>query len=256
VAATRTFRKTEQDKYMSCVVYTTHNVIPLKPGQEERGTIDLHVFINQLKWLTRLGIQFIPISDLCAWLEGRKSLPGQAAVLTFDDALVSIYEHAFPYLKQQAIPFTIFVIAGLIGSESNFSRHGPEHRLQHLKAGQLRELIESGLVEIGAHSYNHVRLTQIEGEALWRELRTAKDVLEETLNVKVPYLAYPWGNTNAAVVQKAKEAGYRAAFTTQKKKISSRNIDPLLIPRVNWGRRASLFKLYKYYLLPWVRTAG
>lgn len=241
---------------MSCVVYTSHNVIPLKSGQEERGTIDLNVFVNQLKWLTRLGIKFIPMSDLHAWLDGKKTIPKQAAVLTFDDALVSIYEHAFPFLKQQAIPFTIFVIAGLIGSESNFSRHGPEHRLRHLEAGQLRELIKSGLVEIGAHSYNHVRLTQIDENALLQEICTSKEVLEETLNVEVPYFAYPWGNTNAAVAQKAKGAGYRLAFTTQKKKITSRNIDPLLLPRVNWGRRASLFKLYKYYLLPWVRTAN
>ena len=126
----------------------------------------------------------------------------------------------------------------------------------HLDVEQLRILIESGLVEIGAHSYNHVRLTQIEGGALRRELCVAKDALEETLNVEVPYLAYPWGDTNAAVAQKAKEAGYRLAFTTRKKKIFSRNIDPLLLPRVNWGRRASLFKLYKYYLMPWLRTAG
>lgn len=241
---------------MSCVVYTTHNVIPLAPGQAERGTIDLNVFGRQLRWLNRLGVRFIPMSDLFAWFKGKKKIPRQAAVLTFDDALISIYEHAFPFLKQQAIPFTIFVIAGLIGRESNFSKHRPEQRQRHLGTGQLNSLIKSGLVEIGAHSYNHRNLTHIEGDELWQELRPAKDLLEETLNVQVPYLAYPWGNTNSAVVQKVKDAGYQLAFTTQKKKISSRNIDPLLIPRVNWGRRASLFKLYKYYLIPWMRTAG
>jgi peptidoglycan/xylan/chitin deacetylase (PgdA/CDA1 family) len=241
---------------MSCVVYTTHHVIPLAPGQEERGTIDLNVFVNQLRWLNRLGVRFIPMSDLHDWLEGKKRIPQKAAVLTFDDALVSIYEHAWPFLKQHATPFTIFVIAGLMGRESNFSKHRPEQRQRHLDAEQLNSLIKSGLVEIGAHGYNHRNLTRVDGDELWQELRTAKDVLEETLNVPVPYFAYPWGNTNTAIAQKVKDAGYQMAFTTRKKKLTSRNIDPLQIPRVNWGRRATLLKLFKYYLIPWMRTAG
>ena len=241
---------------MSCVVYTIHNVIPLAPGQKERGTVDLNAFVHQLRWLNRLGVRFIHMSDFQAWLEGEKKIPRQAAVLTFDDALISIYKHAFPFLKQQAIPFTIFVIAGLIGCESNFSKRRPEQSQRHLDAEQLTTLIKSGLVEIGAHSHNHRNLTHIEGDELWQELRPAKDLLEKTFNVQVPYLAYPWGNTNSVVVQKVKDAGYQLAFTTQKKKISSRNIEPLLIPRVNWSRRASLFKLYKYYLIPWMRTDG
>ena len=237
---------------MNCVVYTTHNVIPLAPGREERGTIDLKAFAHQLGWLNRLGVRFIPMRDLRAWLEGKKRIPGKTAVLTFDDALVSIAEHAFPLLQRHAIPFTIFVIAGFMGRESNFSKHRPENRQRHLDGGQLRALIESGLVEIGAHGYAHRNLIRAADDELQREMCTAKDQLEETLNVPVPYFAYPWGNTSKVVARKAKDAGYCLAFTTRKKKLTSRNIDPLQLPRVNWGRRANLFKLYKYYLIPWM----
>jgi len=240
---------------MSCVVYTSHNVIPLTPGREERGTIDLNVFVNQLRWLNRLGVRFIPMRDLSDWLAGKKRIPRQTAVLTFDDALVSIYEHAWPLLKQHAIPFTIFVIAGLIGRESHFSKQRPEQKQRHLDITQLKSMLNSGLVEIGAHGYKHRNLTRIDHDELWQELRTAKDVLEKTLGVQVPYFAYPWGNTSTAAAQKVREAGYQLALTTQKKKLTSRNIDPWLIPRVNWGRRTTLLKLYKYYLVPWMRAA-
>ena len=91
---------------------------------------------------------------------------------------------------------------------------------------------------------------------LWQELRHAKDLLEETLEVEVPYVAYPWGNTTDAVTQMVKDAGYQLAFTTRKKKLTSNNIDLLRIPRVTWSRRATLFKLSKYYLIPWLRSAG
>jgi len=241
---------------MSCVIYTCHNVIPLAAGKEERGTVDLNTFLHQLRWLKRLGVRFIPMRDLQAWLQGQKGIPRRSAVLTFDDALISIAEHVFPYLKQQAIPITIFVIAGLIGRESHYSTHPSAPRRRHLDHAQLKMMLNTGLVEIGAHGYHHVNLTKVDNDKLRQELHYAKDLLEESFEVKVYYFAYPWGNTNAAVTQKVKEAGYQLAFTTQKKKLTSKNIDRLCIPRVNWSRRATLFKLSKYYLIPWVRSVG
>lgn len=241
---------------MTCVIYTCHNVVPLAAGTEERGTLDLNTFLRQLSWLRRLGVRFIPMSDLRAWLLGSKKIPKRSAVLTFDDALISIADHVFPYLKQQAIPVTIFVIAGLIGRESNFSNHPAAPSRRHLDLRQLKMMLNTGLVEIGAHGYHHVNLTQIDGDKLRQELRDAKDLLEEYLDVKIPYFAYPWGHTTEAVTQQVKEAGYQMAFTTQKKKLTSTNINLLRIPRVTWSRRATLFKLSKYYLIPWVRSAG
>jgi peptidoglycan/xylan/chitin deacetylase (PgdA/CDA1 family) len=203
-----------------------------------------------------MGVRFIPMRDLHAWLRGQKEIPRRSAVLTFDDALVSIADHVFPHLKQQAIPFTIFVIAGLIGCESHFSARSSAPGRRHLDLGQLKMMIDSGLVEIGAHGYHHVNFTKVEGNKLHQEIHRAKDLLEKSLAVKVPYLAYPWGNTTDTVTQMAKEAGYQLAFTTRKKKLTSNRIDFWRIPRVTWSRRASVFKLAKYYLIPWVRVAG
>jgi peptidoglycan/xylan/chitin deacetylase (PgdA/CDA1 family) len=240
--------------HMTCVIYTCHNVVPLADGTEERGTIDLNAFKNQLRWIKRCGIRFISMRDLRGWLAGDRQIPGRSAVLTFDDALISVAEHAFPYLKQQSIPITVFVIAGLIGRESQFSTHSSAPRRRHLNHGQLKMLLETGLVEIGAHGYRHLNLTRIDHSELQREIFDAKKLLEDTLGVDVPYFAYPWGNTTAAVTDAVKAAGYRLAFSTRKRKLTGTDIDPFRIPRVNWGRRATVFKLAKYYLLPWFRT--
>ena len=239
---------------MNCVIYTCHNIVPLAAGLEERGTIDLNAFLHQLRWLRRLGVRFIPMSDLWAWLEGKKKIPKRSAVLTFDDGLISIAEYVFPYLKQQAIPITIFVVAGLIGSESRFSTKAASPKRRHLDLAHLKMLLDTGLVEIGAHGYHHVNLTQADSETLRRELQHAKVLLEKSLGIAVPYFAYPWGNTTEAATQLLKEAGYRLAFTTRNKKLTSKNVDRLHIPRVSWGRRATVFKLAKYYLIPWLRS--
>jgi len=239
---------------MSCVIYTCHNVVPLPAGQQERGTVDLNTFLHQLRWLKRLGVKFIPMKDLHAWLRGQKKIPKRSAVLTFDDALVSIAEHVFPHLKQQAIPLTIFVIAGLIGRASRFSNHPSAPQRRHLDLTQLKMMIDTGLVEIGAHGYRHLNFAKTGGDELRREIFLAKDLLEDALGVAVDYLAYPWGNTTDNVSQLAIDAGYQLAFTTRKQKLSSTDTDWLRIPRVTWSRRATVFKLAKYYL-PWVRTA-
>jgi peptidoglycan/xylan/chitin deacetylase (PgdA/CDA1 family) len=176
-------------------------------------------------------------------------------VLTFDDALISIAEHVFPFLQKQAIPITIFVIAGLIGRESHFSTRPSAPRRRHLDLAQLKMLLNTGLVEIGAHGYHHANFTRVSGDKLRQEIHHAKDLLEESLGLEVPYLAYPWGNTTGTVTQLVKEAGYQLAFTTQKKKLATNNIDFLRIPRVNWSRGATILKLSKYYLIPWVWAA-
>jgi len=241
---------------MSCVVYTCHHLADLAPGQTQRGTIDIQAFRSQLDWFGRLGIRFIPMRQLHAWLTGDGALPRRAAVLTFDDAYDSVYEHAFPVLARRGIPFTVFVIAGLIGGVSHFyaGRGGQPRR--HLDDRQLISMIESGLVEVGAHGYHHLDLTSARGAALAKELAEAKIHLEDTFKVKIPYLAYPYGNVNETVKQQARHAGYQLAFTTVKSKLVSSNVDRLALPRVNWGRRAGLFKLGKYYLIPWLRSAG
>ena len=241
---------------MSCIVYTGHDVVPLKPGIERRGTINLSSFLQQLRWLKRLGVQFVAMRKLQAWLNDGEKIPKRAAVLTFDDGYESIRKHVFPILQKEKIPFTIFVIAGFIGRQSNFYAQKENNLRRHLDSEVLKELIHCKGVEIGSHGYHHLNLTKIDGDKLWNEIRGSKELLEDSLSIDVPYFAYPFGRESAAVRQKAREAGYRLAFTTQKLKLVSANVDLLAIPRVNWGRRATLLKLYKYYLIPWLRSAG
>lgn len=176
-------------------------------------------------------------------------------MLTFHDALVSIAKPVFPHLKQQAIPLTVFVIAGLIGRNSRFSNRPSAPERRHLDLTQLKMMIDTGLVEISAHGYRHLNFANTGGDELHREVFLAKDLLEDALCAAVDYLAYPWGNTTDHVSQLAKDAGYQLAFTTRKRKLASTDIDRLRIPRVTWSRRATVFKLAKYYL-PWVRTAS
>jgi peptidoglycan/xylan/chitin deacetylase (PgdA/CDA1 family) len=241
---------------MSCLIYTCHRIAPLPPGTEEPGTAPLAAFVRQLKWLKRLGVEFIRMSDLLAWLEGRRTIPRRSAVLTFDDAYASVAEFAFPILKAENIPFTIFVVAGLIGCESNLYEHRGGKTQRHLDLDELKMLINSGLVEIGAHGYHHLDVTNIGKGQLREELKGAKAYLEDQLDLQVLYFAYPFGKTSDVVSEEVKHCGYKLAFTTRKMKVISGRVDFMQLPRVNWSRRATLFKLYKYFLIPFQGARG
>lgn len=235
---------------MACVVYMVHNVAPLARRATEPGTIDATVFTRQLAWLRRVGVSFVRMRDLLAWLKGTHELPRRAAVLTFDDAYASVAEHAFPILERGRTPCAIFVIAGLIGRTSNLYGHRGGKPLRHLDTSELKALLGSGLVEIGSHGYTHSNLASAPSDELAIEVIEAKQLLERTLDIAVPYFAYPGGAASDEVVSYVKGAGYACAFGTQKGKLRRRTADLWHLPRVAWGRRSSLFKLCKHFLLP------
>ena len=63
-----------------------------------------------------------------------------------------------------------------------------------LNAQELRELDQGGLIAIGGHTHNNVKLSSL---PKWRQIEEVlrnKDILEEVLKHKIEYFSYPFGN--------------------------------------------------------------
>jgi peptidoglycan/xylan/chitin deacetylase (PgdA/CDA1 family) len=94
----------------------------------------------------------------------------------------------------------------------------------------VREMSGHG-IRFGSHGVNHRILTGADTDIEY-ELGQSRRILAERLGEEVPMVAYPNGDYSPAVVKGARNAGYRAAFTTAGGYVS-RESDPLALPRFN-----------------------
>ena len=90
--------------------------------------------------------------------------PGEV-VLTFDDGFEDVYDNAFPLLRERGIPFVLYLSTLPIETGEPLNLHYPEAR--PLMWDQINEMIDSGLVTVGAHTHTHPDLRTL---ACWREL--------------------------------------------------------------------------------------
>lgn len=105
--------------------------------------------------------------------------------------------------------------------------------LLHSKAmtwDNIREMSNSGVVDIGSHTLSHPILNQISREQLVEELQQSKQLIENKTGKPCYIMAYPFGGddiTSPQVIQEVANAGYQLACMYQKA-YTSRMPDNLL----------------------------
>jgi peptidoglycan/xylan/chitin deacetylase (PgdA/CDA1 family) len=169
-------------------------------------------FARQLHHLKRLGYRGATFSEAVIRPHGR------TVAVTFDDGYRSVLHLGLPILRELGWPATIFVPTDFIGGETPMKWPGidrwlggeHESELLPLSWEQLETLAEHGW-EVGSHTCSHPRLTELDDQALSRELSDSKASCELHLKRPCTSLAYPFGDVNARVVRAAAAAGYRSA---------------------------------------------
>jgi peptidoglycan/xylan/chitin deacetylase (PgdA/CDA1 family) len=81
--------------------------------------IDVGRFRGQLEYLRRT-MNVVGPDDAVRAIRGDRSLAPHAVLITFDDGDRSVYDVGLPVLRDLGLPAVVFVVAGLIGTESPF----------------------------------------------------------------------------------------------------------------------------------------
>lgn len=121
----------------------------------DQYAVSTNNLIAQFTWLRDNGFQPVSFDQIIDAREGRRPLPENAVLLTFDDGLISFYTRVFPLLKVFNYPAVISVVTSWIETD-RIVKYAGENRSRDgfVTWKQLQEIQESGLVEIASHSHD------------------------------------------------------------------------------------------------------
>ncbi len=189
-----------RDRRPGAVILVYHRV-----GGGTRTEIDLalDLFARQMAYLRR----HCQVSSLDAVVEEfRQGRLGERSsdlvVVSFDDGVREVYDHAFPVLRDQAIPVTLYLATQYLEAARPFPFRGypasGRQGAQPLSWDQVGRMMESGLVTLGSHTHTHRDLSRLSPAAVEEELEHADGLIRRRLGVTPAHFAYPWGRPAAA----------------------------------------------------------
>jgi len=127
---------------------------------------------------------------------------GDVVAVTFDDGHKELYDHAMPVLQRYRIPVIVYLATDYVERQRpfDFGAYGRSPRpALPLSWVQVREMVSSGLVTVGAHTHRHLDLTRLSPAAVRGEMEHSRRLIEDRVGVPVRHLAYPWGTVTPAV---------------------------------------------------------
>lgn len=155
-------------------------------------------FEKQVKWLKESGYKFVTVSELLA-----PGLSEKSVCLTFDDGFEDNFTQMFPVLQRHQAKATIYLAPDISD-------------IKKLTSQQIKEMQVSGLCEFGAHTLNHVNLSQLADDDAKEEIVLSKSRVELLTQCECRAFAYPFGRYTEKTVELVREAGFDSAVTVKK----------------------------------------
>lgn len=192
-------------------------------------TVRTSSFENQLKVVRQEGLRITPLTEVVAGLRDPDRIRDPKMIaITADDGHKSVYSVMWPIVEQARLAITLFIYPSAISNAS-----------YALTWDQLREMLRSGLVTIGSHTFWHPNFRDEKRRLSPRayrpfvkfQLERSKKELEQRLSTPVQFLAWPFGIYDDELIYAAEQAGYTAAFTIERR-LATPSDRLMAIPRI------------------------
>ena len=183
-------------------------------------------FEEDLIYLKQNGYETVLIKDLIDFVYLKKELPQKCVVLSFDDGHLSNYHYIFPLIKKSNDKIVISVVGEYTDNATNTEDRNVAY--SYLKWEDIKELDESGLVEIANHTYNfhnknkRMGIGSVTGETKEEYTKIINDDLEK-LNKKIKDITgkepltftYPFGKVVENSYDVIKKIGFKASLSCE-----------------------------------------
>ena len=189
------------------------------PIVKDTMTVRTVTFRSQLDYLKQHGYPVVPLRTLVSYLLGQGPAPPPRSVfITVDDGHESVFTEMLPIVHEHHVPVTLFIYPSAISNAS-----------YAMTWEQLTALSRTGLFEIQSHTYWHPnfnterrRLPPAEYRAfVAMQFVKTRTVLRQRLGVEADLIAWPFGIYNDGLIAMARDAGYVAGLTLDRRLVTA-----------------------------------
>jgi len=197
---------------------------------------DIKRFESLIKWLLNRG----DIVDISTALEAAKQNDPKSRYfnLSFDDGLECLYLYAAPILDRYLIKSAIFVNSSVVGKNGHSVHFEWMKRTQYPSKTRVMDWNQLSVpcFELGAHTRNHIRLSDISSNIplLEYEITGCKLDIEKNTGRSCDYFAWPYGRRSDVTqnaIEVIRDSGYKASFGAYRVPIFPDRLDLLSLPR-------------------------
>ncbi|HEX3016275.1 MAG TPA: polysaccharide deacetylase family protein [Caproicibacter sp.] len=180
---------------------------------------------SDLKYLKENNYTTINMTDLIRYVDGKGNLPEKPIILSFDDGYLNNYVYLYPLLKK----YNMKIVLSIIGKNTDDFTRIPDNNLDysHVTWSQIKEMKESGLVEIQNHTYNmHTMNSKRLGckknknessshyeQVLTDDIEKLQDEILTNTGTLPNTFAYPYGKYSNESEAILKKLGFKASLT-------------------------------------------
>ncbi|WP_043531267.1 poly-beta-1,6-N-acetyl-D-glucosamine N-deacetylase PgaB [Litchfieldella xinjiangensis] len=227
------------------VVISYHDIVDLAATPDLQvfpQTITRDTLIQHFDLIERSGYHPVSFDQILEARQGGRPLPDRAVLLTFDDGYRSFYDIVYPLLKLYRFPAIIAVVGSWLDVPAGSNVPYGDTQLpreRFLTWEQLREMQESGFVEVASHSYDlhhgipgnpYRNLQAAAATSRWNEesgyeseadylariendMHKSSEQITERMGVPPRLMVWPYGAFNQAALDIAAAAGMSHTFS-------------------------------------------
>ena len=141
--------------------------------------IKMDIFEKHINIIKNSNLNFLNPNNFAEKFKMPKS--EKEILITIDDAFKSFYTEAWPYLKENKIPFILFVSTEPVGKTG------------YMTWDQIKEVESYSFANIGHHSHSHEYLIDVSNEEFILDIETANKIFLSELGYIPNLFSYPFG---------------------------------------------------------------
>lgn len=218
----------EQEDCVKLPILMYHSILKTNKSKG-KFIISPDTFEEDLKYIKDNGYTTIVMKDLIDYVYENKDLPEKPIILTFDDGYYNNYLYAFPLLKKYECKMVLSPIGKQCDVYSENKDRNPNYA--HCSWTELKEMKDSGLVEIQNHSYNMHTITKNRRgtkknknesfehyqNAFCSDVNLMQSKIAEFLDTTSTTFVYPFGAISNCSLDILRQLGFKATLNCEGK---------------------------------------